>query len=98
MSCNQAGPLQGPETCGEKARASIEHDNGFVVLESMIHFPIVKTFFFFLDKETHQGWALQTVNRVIQRELLVGIKPRMSESTGHPKPPTTRLHPDKLKP
>ena len=51
MSCNQAGPLQGPETCGEKARASIEHDNGFVVLESMIHFPIVKTFFVFWTRK-----------------------------------------------
>ena len=28
-------------------------------------------------------------------ELLVGIKPRMSGSTAHPKPPTTRLHLDK---
>ena len=30
------------------------------------------------------------------RELLVGIKPRMSWSTTHPKPPTTTLHPNVL--
>lgn len=29
------------------------------------------------------------------RELLVGMEPKMSESTAHPQPPTIRLHPNK---
>ena len=66
--------------------------------------------FFFFKEKTHQGKALRTypwivnlryttppirtVYWVIQGKLLVGIEARMSESTAHPKPPTTRLHPD----
>ena len=38
--------------------------------------------------------SAKTVYRVIWGKLLVGIKHKMFGSTAHPKPPTTRLHPD----
>ena len=66
---------------------------------------------FFYDEESHQGKALLThpwvVNpgyttpfiittyRVNQGKLLVGIESKMSRYTTQPKPPNTKLHPNR---
>ena len=42
-----------------------------------------------IDNPTHQNCISGNPG-----ELLVGIKPRTSGSTAHPKPPTTMLHPN----
>ena len=44
-----------------------------------------------IHNPTHQNRVLGNT-----RELLVGIKPRMSRSTTNPKPPTARMNPNKL--